>query len=242
MATPSKLGIRMSNRSPSVARDKYWSITYVKRLISQLSYANVMATIAVFVALSGTSYAVLRIDSSDIADDSVRGIDIRDRSIKSQDIARNSLTGQNIAEGRLGRVRTAKVADRLSSKGAAALAPRCPRDTAPAVSLCFETAAHQPGTYVEATGSCGAINAGNRRLPTAAELIGFVSAGGDIAPAGELTSNVFESRDTPDRLDVVVIKNRNGDAAFAPAIPLDASGGGSVRLPFRCVTAPRTLP
>jgi hypothetical protein len=201
-----------------------------------------MATIAVFVALGGTSYAVLRVDSSAIVDDSVRGVDIRNHSIASRDVARNSLTGRNIREGRLGRVPAAKVAERLSARGAAALIPRCPRDTMPAVSLCFEVIAHQAFTYVEATGSCAAVNAGNGRLPTAAELVGFISAGGRIAPAGELTSSVFESRDTPGRLDVVVIKNERGDAAFAPAIPLDAAGGGSVRLPFRCVTAPRTLP
>jgi hypothetical protein len=208
----------------------------------QLSYANVMATIAVFVALGGTSYAVLRVDSSTIEDNSIRGVDIHDLTIKGHDVAPNALTGRNVLERRLGRVPSAKVADRLTAKGAAALAPSCAHDALPAVGLCFEINARQPGTYVESMGSCSATNTGNGRLPTAAELVGYVSAGGRIDPAGELTSSVFESRSVPGRLDVVVIENERGDAAFAPAVPLDGAGGGSVRLPFRCVTAPRSLP
>jgi len=77
----------------------------------RLSYANVMATIAVFLALGGTSYALtlprnsvgpaqLRPDSvgrSELQRNAVRSPAVRDRSIKLRDIARGarrSLRGQ----------------------------------------------------------------------------------------------------------------------------------------------------
>ena len=39
----------------------------------RLSYANVMATIAVFVALGGSSYAAVKITGKDIKDESITG-------------------------------------------------------------------------------------------------------------------------------------------------------------------------
>jgi hypothetical protein len=82
------------------------------RLRSHLTYANVMATIAVFVALGGTSYAVVRlpknsvgskqirgnaVGSSEIRKSAVRSSDIKDRSVAVRDLtlsARERLRGQ----------------------------------------------------------------------------------------------------------------------------------------------------
>ena len=105
-----------------------------------MTYANVMATVAVFIALGGSSYAALRVGSADIVDSSVRGRDIRDRTITHRDVGRNRLGGSNIAESRLGRVGRARLADGLTTNGAAALKVRCPAGTLAAAGLCFETA------------------------------------------------------------------------------------------------------
>jgi hypothetical protein len=67
----------------------------------KLSYANVMATLAVFIALGGSSYAVSSIDGSNIAD----------RSIPGDKLKRNTLGKAEIDEGNLGRVPKAKLAD-----------------------------------------------------------------------------------------------------------------------------------
>ena len=60
----------------------------LSRFRSSLTYANVMATVAVFVALGGTSYAVATgsIGSREIENNSVRGKDIRDRTIRVRDV------------------------------------------------------------------------------------------------------------------------------------------------------------
>ena len=47
-----------------------------------LSYANVMATIAVFIALGGASYAAMRVTGKDVVNRSLTGKDIKKKSVK----------------------------------------------------------------------------------------------------------------------------------------------------------------
>jgi len=87
-------------------------LRYMSRLRSHLSYANVMATVAVFIALGGTSYAVSQlprnsvgpkqirsgaVGASEIHTSAVGSKDIKDRGVALRDIsraARSSLRGQ----------------------------------------------------------------------------------------------------------------------------------------------------
>ena len=87
-------------------------LRYMSRIRSHLSYANVMATTAVFIALGGTSYAVSQlprnsvgakqirsgaVGKSEIGTSAVRSKHIKDRSVALRDIspaARLSLRGQ----------------------------------------------------------------------------------------------------------------------------------------------------
>jgi hypothetical protein len=79
------------------------------KLRSRLSYANVMATIAVFIALGGTSYAAVSITGRDVRNESLTGRDVRNnslvgrdlRGISGRDVRNNSLTGADVT--RLGR-------------------------------------------------------------------------------------------------------------------------------------------
>jgi hypothetical protein len=64
-----------------------------------LSYANVTATLAVFVAVGGGAYAVTTVNSRDIANNSVRSVDLKDRkAVRRVDVKRNALTGRQISE------------------------------------------------------------------------------------------------------------------------------------------------
>jgi hypothetical protein len=69
------------------------------KLRDHLTYANVMASIAVFIALGGSSYAALRITGQNVPKDALTGADIK--NLTGKDIRNNSLTGQDIADGRL---------------------------------------------------------------------------------------------------------------------------------------------
>ena len=88
-----------------------------------ISYANVMATVAVFIALGGTSYAVLDIGSEDVADNSlrsrdirnstIRSRDVRDHTLRARDLRRNSVGAGVVKESALGTVPKAADAERL---------------------------------------------------------------------------------------------------------------------------------
>jgi len=193
-----------------------------------LSYANVMATVAVFVALGGSSYALVRVGSADIVDGSVKSRDLRDRGIAERDVRTNTLGSRSIRESTLRRVRSARVAEGLTAEAGARYALRCPDGTVLAASLCFETSPRLPSTYISAVGLCSAVNLGNRRLPSHTELQSFVSQGGALAPGGEMTATAFESRSQPGTIDVLLMTSSSG---FQIA-------SGAVEHPHRCVTNP----
>jgi len=76
---------------------------------SRLTYANVVASLALFVALGGTAYAVNTVGSTDIIDGQVKSVDIGNNEIGSNDVKDNSINtfdvhsflGADIADGSL---------------------------------------------------------------------------------------------------------------------------------------------
>jgi hypothetical protein len=75
----------------------------LNKLRASLSYANVTATMAIFVALGGTSYAVATgsIDSREIKNNGVRSKDIRNNDVRSKDIRDRSLLRKDFKSGQL---------------------------------------------------------------------------------------------------------------------------------------------
>jgi len=72
-----------------------------RRFRSHLSFANVMATMAVFIALGGTSYAAVMITGADVRDGSLTGRDVRDGSLGASDVISSSLGTGEIRDGSL---------------------------------------------------------------------------------------------------------------------------------------------
>jgi hypothetical protein len=72
-------------------------------LKQRLTYANVMATIAVFVALGGSSYAAVRITGKQVADSSLTGRDIKNGSVTGADVKNRSLRALDFKRGQLPR-------------------------------------------------------------------------------------------------------------------------------------------
>ena len=73
----------------------------VRSLRRRLSYANVMATFAVFVALGGSSYAALTVTSATVKNNSLKSADIRNNSLRSVDVRNNSLLAKDFKAGQL---------------------------------------------------------------------------------------------------------------------------------------------
>jgi hypothetical protein len=202
-------------------------------LRQRLTYANVMSTIAVFVALGGSSYAALRIDSSDIANNSVQSVDVRNRTISERDLKRNTLGGRSVRESRLGRVPHAKNADRVGGMTVADLLVKCPTGTFPIADVCAETtprAAAAYGTAVVQCSSAGVPAGPGRRLPTHGELQAALTAV-QLAPGGELTSDVYPSSMAAGGFEVLYVTSQSGNVAGTS----DTHAGAKA---FRCVADP----
>jgi hypothetical protein len=68
----------------------------LSRLRARLTYANVMATLAVFIALGGSSYAALK-----LPENSVGSKQIKRNAITSKHIKRNAVTSAKVKRGSL---------------------------------------------------------------------------------------------------------------------------------------------
>lgn len=197
----------------------------MKWLRQRMTYANVMSTLAVFIALGGSSYAAVRINGSSI----------KNRSIAAAKLKRNSLTGREIRESSLGRVPRAAKADRVGSLTANGLRLHCPRDAVLLANVCFETTPRTAAPYGSAVLTClraGVPEGSGRRLPTHDELMDALTLTSlTLAPGGELTADVVPSSTASGRVDDLVMVDENGGVTPVP----DVAAGSRQ---YRCVTDP----
>jgi hypothetical protein len=63
------------------------------------TYTNVTATIALFIALGGSSYAAASLTGSDVRNGTVTGADLRSESVKGRDVDNGTLTGSDLKTG-----------------------------------------------------------------------------------------------------------------------------------------------
>jgi hypothetical protein len=91
---------------------------------TRLTYANVMASVALFVALGGVSYAALSIGSRQIRNNSVRSMDVRNGTLRGLDIRLDTVDGTRVNESSLGEVPSAANARQAQQADQAANADR----------------------------------------------------------------------------------------------------------------------
>jgi hypothetical protein len=131
---------------------------------ARLTYANVMSTIAVVLALGGTSYAAITITGKNVRNGSLTGADVR----------RDSLTGRQIREAALGKVPRASRADGAARSDSAAAA-----DTAATASTAATLAGRGPDAFQAAGAPAGGALAGSYPNPTLAPpAVRFLGYGG----------------------------------------------------------------
>lgn len=194
-------------------------------LRSRITYANVTATLALFVALGGGAYAATRIS----------GHDIRPHSLTARNYRANSVTGKAVKEKTLGIVPRAKDAARLDGVSAERLLVRCPEGTIPAADTCIEIAARPPLPLHSAMAECAATESQSgpgRRLPTYdEETIALTHEQIALASGGELTSQVYPSSTTPGEVEALYVTSKTGNVALTP----DTDPGAKS---YRCVADP----
>jgi hypothetical protein len=197
----------------------------MRALRDRLTYANVTATLALFIALGGSSYAALKIS----------GREIKAHTITGKNIKRNSLGRHQIKESSLSAVPRAHNAARLAGFPAERLLVRCPQGTIPVSDVCVETQARPPVPYSSAILECAATDnksAPGRRLPTHEELATALPYDQiQLAAGGELTNDVYPSSSTPGLVDVLYITNEVGNVGLTT----DNDAGAKA---YRCVADP----
>lgn len=92
----------------------------------KLTYANIMATIAVFIALGGASYAALKLPKNSVGakqlkKNAVTTAKIKKEAVTAAKVKNGTLTGQQINVARLGKVPAAVDADTVGGVGLAGL-------------------------------------------------------------------------------------------------------------------------
>jgi hypothetical protein len=192
----------------------------------KLTYANVTATIALFLSLGGASYAALSVGTrqirnnsvrtQDLRNNDVRSRDIRNRTIVGRDVLSNSLGGLQINEATLGRVPDAS---RLEGRGAGSFTVSCGPGTTFHAGSCFETSARGAQTFADASRTCGLAN---RRLPLLSELESLRQQAGVTLAGDELTAATYEDA----AVDVYLGINDSGARTEYPI---------AVANQFRCV-------
>ena len=181
------------------------------RIRSHLTYANVMATLAVFIALGGTALAsVIITKNSQVAKDTISGH------------AHASGDRPNIIRGSVG-------GSDLSSTLRGSLKASCPSDMRLAGDLCFEDSVRADASLEDALKRCAGAR---RRLPTLAELaVVFENSG---APQPDQWVATQWTQTDPYGLGGGTLgedSSRNFTYGVGGATP-------SYKLPYRCVASP----
>ena len=197
-----------------------------------MTYANLMASIAVFVALGGTGYAAVK----------VNGKNIKNKSIAGKKLKRDTLSGSQIKESTLKTVPRAQSADRAASadsantattagnantldgKDSASFRLRCPAGMQLDGDICFEAIARGSGWWITAVLECGKAS---RRLPTLAELLQLAHG------AAFAEGDHYWTQDSHDpNYGYSVSKHAGG------GLSLNNSPKSSTPLAYRCVSDP----
>jgi hypothetical protein len=194
----------------------------------------VAATLALLLAVGGTSYAATQLN----------GKNLKNRSVAGKKLKKNSVTGAEVRESKLGKVPSASQADNAATADTAAgtssaanasklggATPEsyrvaCPGGMIRVLDECFEPNLRAATTLPLALKACGAAG---RRVPTFPELEaarqnGFTTGSGNDY---ELTATMYEPTVNDDE-----------------ALGIDASGNrfqgayATFSKPFRCVAVP----
>jgi hypothetical protein len=209
----------------------------------RISYANVAATLALVLAIGGTSYAAITIN----------GKSLKNRSVAGKKLKKNTVTGTEVKESRLGKVRSAAHADSVDDAAHATRADSaatadtaagattsanasklggatpesyrvaCPGGTIRVLDECFEPNLRTANTPQLAMKECGAAG---RRLPTYGELEAARQNGFTVG----VPPNNYELTSDLDSTTTVVAISPAGDR-------LDVMFTDATR-PFRCVAIP----
>jgi hypothetical protein len=102
-------------------------VSALTRRIPRPSAALVVAIVALFMTLGGTSYAALKITGKNVANGTLTGADVENRSLGGKEMKKNTLDGDEIKESALGPVPKAIDADTVGGQPASSFMSKTTR-------------------------------------------------------------------------------------------------------------------
>jgi hypothetical protein len=148
----------------------------VRRLQQRVTYANVTATIALFIAVGGTSYAAVQlprnsVGSAQLRDGSVASPEVRNRSLQATDL---SLAARRFLRSQRGAIGPQGPAGPQGPPGTAGAGGTTTAGASTALAVTYPTAAGTvaAGEVTSATASCGAgqrVTGGGVRIESASD-------------------------------------------------------------------------
>ena len=146
----------------------------MRRIRKHLSYANVMATVAVFIALGGSAWALAKnsVGARQLKKNAVTTKKIKNEAVSSAKIKKNAVTAAKIADGAIG-----------AAQISASLHLQCRSGTQYLQGSCIENNPHGTLPYGNAQVACQDLGG---RLPNPSELFTLAKRG-VVFGARELT-------------------------------------------------------
>jgi hypothetical protein len=190
----------------------------------RLTYGNVVATLALFIALGGSAYAALRIPPNSVGArqlkaSSVTNGKIAGGAITAAKVAEHALTAQDINLPALGSVpNAANAANALDANAVGGHAASCPANTTLIRGLCFDSQSNPEAPNLEAAAEDCAAKGGF--LPTPMELYstqGTLRLGSGLgASQHQFADDLYSAPHTDNEYTTIVV-NGSGLPTEQPA-------------------------
>ena len=119
-----------------------------------LTYTNVTATLALFVALGGSSYAAVTLTGANVKNGTVTGSDLKNESLEGRDVDNGSLTGTELKDGSVTTSDLGSLAGADLQPGQLASGPQGPRGTTQVLTRRIADVALNSGDAKDVTASC----------------------------------------------------------------------------------------
>ena len=190
----------------------------IRKLRGKLTYANVVATLALFLVLGGGAYAALRVPPNSVGTRQLKAGAVStgklaNEAVSAAKVAEHSLTGQEIDLSALGTVPSAASAESAANANAVGGHPAsCPPETTLIRGLCFDSHPNPEAPNLEAAAEDCTAKGGF--LPTPMELYatkGTLSLGnGSSASQHQFTDDLYSPPHTDNEYTTIVV-NGSGE-------------------------------
>jgi len=155
-----------------------------------LTYANVVATLCLFIVLGGGAYAATKLPKNSIGASQIRAGAVRSSEVRDGSLLRKDFRAGEVPAGAQGTAGPAGDRGPAGPQGPPGVAAQvaCPSGTIAQSGFCFETAARAPAAWADAATACAAAG---RRLATPSELWAVAARADVLMDAAELTTTVY---------------------------------------------------